>query len=427
MVQFCKKYWLTIFLGVFLFVLPWQTRFIFGSVPLEGAVSEYGTLSLYASEVILVIGLFIGYAADGFPKLKKENARPAFLALAILLYSLLVVPFSAAPVVSLMALFHFAVALLFFLALLDERTDFKRLLMVFAASLVLPVLLGIFQVLSGGSPAISIFGLALRNAEHLGDAVVMMGDERVLRAYGTFPHPNMFGGYLAVGILAAIGASEKKYAPYFFVLSAFLTLGLLLTASRSAFLGLVLGSVLAGIVLKVRRISVSKKIVLPAAVVIIAIVLLSSLFAPGLVSKVRGGGELELRSLNERMTQYEDFPNVVGGSWLFGNGPGTYVFALAHENPERPVWEYQPLHNVPLLIVGEIGIVGFILVLLWSSTIDKMNLDRFPNRDAVLAFAMGNVILAILFFDHYLWSSYAGLCLIALVMGLTVRMGEEQK
>ncbi len=111
---------------------------------------------------------------------------------------------------------------------------------------------------------------------------------------------------------------------------------------------------------------------------------------------------------------------------LFGHGVGDYVFTLANDFPGRSVFDYQPIHSVPLLILEEVGLFGALAAIYWASCIDKMNFARFPNRDAVAAFAMGNVILVILFFDHYLWSSWAGLAMLAFIMALTVRMGEPE-
>ena len=55
----------------------------------------------------------------------------------------------------------------------------------------------------------------------------------------------------------------------------------------------------------------------------------------------------------------------------FGSGPGTFIFQinsyLAKNNIYQKLepWQYQPAHNVYLLIISEIGIVGFIILSLF--------------------------------------------------------------
>jgi hypothetical protein len=66
-----------------------------------------------------------------------------------------------------------------------------------------------------------------------------------------------------------------------------------------------------------------------------------------------------------------------------------------------------------------------VLFLIFLSRIDILNFSRFPNVDAIAAFAMGNVLLLIAFFDHYLWSSWSGLTLAVFVLALTIRLGQN--
>lgn len=434
--NFWKENWITVLLVAFVMLLPWQTRLIYDFVELQGAVSEYGILSIYGSEVVLILGLILGYSVFGPPQLRKENTRPALIALGLLGFVLLATIFSFSSAISLASFLHLGAAMLFFTAILDERTNVRRVIFAFPLSLIIPAILGLWQVIEGGSPSSSLFGLAAREAERLGDSVVVLANgTRVLRSYGSFPHPNMFGGYLAVGVVAVLwfltqlhsspNYDRKRLAIFGLFVLLFGTL--MLTGSRSAMLGLALGLSLALLVLRAKNVKRARIAVIPIATVVIGAALLGTIFAPNVLAELRGGGELEVRSLTERAEQYREYPNVMSSKdWFIGNGLGTYVFAHAEVYPTRSVWEYQPIHNALLLIIAEIGLIGVAIVIFWSSTIDQMNFARFPNPDAVTAFAMGNVVLVILFFDHYLWSSWSGLALIAFVMALTVRMGESR-
>jgi len=430
-----KQNYLTILIGVFALLLPWQSRYIFAMLPIGNAVSEYGVMSVYATELLLVIGLVIGYAWLGLPKLRKENRSPAILAIITILATAIGVVFSTTGELSLAQLTHVLCALLFFLALLDPRVELKKVLLGFSLGLVPPLMLGAFQVLTGYSAASTYLGLAARNAERLGDSVITLGGGvRMLRAYGSFSHPNIFGGYLAVGTVAAgtlwYNARSPKYRTAYLALGVALLVGLFLTASRSAALGLALGTGLLLLVVRAKNIRAARVTVIPIALAVIGGAIAITLLAPGVAADTRGGGVNELRSIEERTAQYIEYSAVEQTASplqvLVGHGVGSYVFELAKTFPDRQVFDYQPIHSLPFLVFFEIGILGSLLIIFWQATVDMINFARFPNRNAVAAFAMGNVVLVIIFFDHYIWSSWSGLALIAFVMALTVRMGEEK-
>ncbi len=430
-----KQRYFTFLLSVFALLLPWQSRYIFAMLPIGNAVSEYGVMSVYAIELLLVIGLVTGYAWLGLPKLSEENRSPAILAVLMILAALVSVAFSATGELSLAQSTHVLCALLFFLALLDPRVELKKVLLGFSIGLVPPLLLGAFQVLTGFSAASTYLGLAARNAEHLGDSVITLGGGvRMLRAYGSFSHPNIFGGYLAVGTVAAgtlwYNARSPKYKTAYFALGAALLIGLFLTASRSAALGLALGTGLSLLVVRMKDTAKARMAVIPLAILVIGATLAITLFAPGVAADTRGGGVNEARSIEERTAQYVEYSAVEKQATplqvLVGHGVGSYVFELAKTFPDRQVFDYQPIHSLPFLVFFEVGILGSIMIIFWQTTVDLINFARFPNRNAVAAFAMGNVVLVIIFFDHYIWSSWSGLALIAFVMALTVRMGEPE-
>lgn len=420
----------TFLLSLVFFLLPWQTHLLLSEgIALGTGISSFTSIKIYAVEVLVVLAALAALAVKrDRPTVHTTYRVPIALACCIAVITTLSTMWSAAPTVSLGALLHVGSAMLLFVLLLDKQLPLKPLLLAFGAGLIIPGLLGIGQVIFDASPASTVLGTAARDAMSLGDAVTVHDGVRELRAYGSFPHPNVFGGYLAVGALAvvALAKGEKKNGKrVLLVIALLLTVALVLTGSRSAILGLLLGIGLAGLVQRMKNTAKARMAVIPIALVVIGGALIASFAAPSIVAGIRGGGATEDRSLMERMIQYANYPRVVADDIVLGSGLGTYVIEAAEVEPGLEVWAYQPIHNVPLLILAEIGLLGALIVFAWSSSIDRINFARFPNRDALVAFAMGNVVLVILFFDHYIWSSWPGLALIAFVMALTVRMGEE--
>ena len=426
-------------LALFFLLLPWQTRYIFGLSYLSGSSTQFGILSLHATQVLLLVGLLVIYCWRGFPVVDARYQRSLSLGAAIMLVAVISSLLARQSIPALAAMIDLAGAGIAFIALLDKRVNLKVVMSAFVLGLIIPIGLGLAQVILGSSGASTLLGLAGRDAQALGDAVIMLGDERVLRAYGSFPHPNIFGGYLAAGVLSIL-ASRDHFAKWLgghgtavsLALCSVLGLGLVLTASRSAWLGLLLGGALTMLAQRWPwRWTRAGQSPAPTAMAIalgaVGLALGLTIFAPALVAGLRGGGAIEERSLSERADQYREWPNTMSGStWLVGNGPRSYVFTLADVHPDRGVWEYQPIHNIPLLLLSELGLIGFLLIFCWVVTLDRQNFARFPNRDAAYAHGLGKVLFVIIFFDHYLWSSWAGLVLVAYVAALMLRMGEEK-
>lgn len=411
---------------IFFFLLPWQTIWIYNSIPVEGQDSPFTVLGIYLVELIL-LGVLV-FARSASAVTDSRVART--LAVVILLYCFVSIFLSTNFFLSFFQFLHVLFAVLLFLLLLDFRMDMKRISFAFLLGLIPVVMLGVYQFIYGDSPAVTLLGLAAHHSATPGDAVLQSVDGiRRLRAYGSFSHPNIFGGYLAVASVVAVyllGQYKgwRKHALILF--SLIIVTGLLVTVSRSAIIGLLLACVAGSVLLIGKRWQRLSKI-FAFSIVILGIA--SALAVNTFGTSLRPGSSeiFEQQSQEERVVQYADFFPVLGNSWGLGSGLATYPIAYAEAVPGKTIWEYQPIHNVPLLIIAELGIGGVLLILLWMLSIDLPNIHRFPNKEAVFAFMMGTVLLFISFFDHYLWTSWSGLALTAFVMAMTVRLGREEK
>lgn len=416
-------------IALFFFILPWQTIWLGPVSMINGHASSFAVFGVYATELFLLLLFFFLRISTHKMHFKKEYSKPLYFVVLLFVSVFLSYIFSTNLNVTIVYSMHLLFALFLFILLLEKNISSKLAITGFVAGLILPSIFGIIQVLTGSAFSSTILGLATHNANTLGDAVIQLNDgTRMLRAYGSFPHPNIFGGFLAVGIVSIFSlwkdAKTKSAIIALGSIGALFSVALFLTWSRSAWLGLLLALIVGFIAWKVRPTSLARKLVIPVAGVFIASIFVLS-FGLNISVRPLSNSQFETRSTTERAQQYEEFIPTVGNRFILGLGPGTYPWAVAKVFPGREWWEYQPIHNVPFLIIGEIGILGLFCVMLWSSSIDRINFRRFPNRDAVTAFMMGNIVLVIIFLDHYIWSSWPGLALIAFVMAMTVRLGEE--
>ncbi|NQV90614.1 O-antigen ligase family protein [Candidatus Uhrbacteria bacterium] len=407
--------------------LPWQTQWIITTLSVSGEPSQFGVFGLYVVEVMIACA-FLLRGRQRMDERVQPIARAVYLFLSIAFFSL---TFSAVSIPGWSHLIHLVSAVMFFFVLVDERTDIRRILSVFLFGLLVPILFGWAQVVHGISPALTTLGMAAKDVMTPGVAVVETVTGRMLRAYGTFPHPNIFGGYMAFGILALAWLARFAQRPVerigLILASSVLGATLIITFSRSAWLGIFIAFLLLiGLMLSQKKLPPHRAI--PVMIVGLASILLTLvLFHAQVFSRFNPSVRIEAISIEERASQYQTFGEVFWTSPLLGVGPNGYTFTLASSDPDHPVWSYQPIHNTFLLILAELGVVGFVMLFYWMSQMDKLIDVSRKTPNGLFVVSAGVLFLVIGLFDHYLWSLWPGLALSALAFGVMVRWGSENK
>jgi len=393
------------------FLLPWQTTWIYGQAFIAGEPFSFGVMNLYAIEGLIVVLLGCA-AALSWRQSRRHDLRWMGL---FLVYALLSATWAINTELGIAHWIHLAMAALLFLVVAFTRIDVRRLVWAFVLGLMVPVGLGIWQVAVGSSPAVAVLGLATRDAQTLGDAVLVVGGERLLRAYGSFPHPNIFGGYLAMGLVGAgwlWRSAKRQERRWVLLVGVLLFLGLTLSFSRSAWLGLF---VLCIVLLAKRRLHAPKSLRgwlaagKGARLGLALMILIAAALSPLIASRFSSRESLEAQSVSERVEQYGEFVDVFADHVFVGTGLRNYTLALEQIDPGRAWWEYQPMHNTWLLVLAELGVLGFLVLLL--------SLRPLMNLQALFLIPLGVISL----FDHYLWSLWPGLALLALSAACLLR------
>ena len=249
-----------------------------------------------------------------------------------------------------------------------------------------------------------------------GTSVVQLANGlRILRAYGTMPHPNILGGLVFVTLLGPLSlflTSKRSNYPALLLLSLGIIL-LILTFSRSAWLAL--AACLGVLVLKSKYLDGKKLFFLIAAIALTGVLTLHPL------------QELVFTRLgNSAVTTEQD--SIVGRVWytqqalamiqqhpITGVGIGSFVLELSKTAVEGVLVE--PVHNILLLATAELGIVG-LFVLLGLCVVIALSIFKTRSPQAILASATLTGLGMIGLFDHYLWTLAPGRMLLGLALGL---------
>jgi O-antigen ligase len=411
---------------VAVFLLPWQSRWIYQDLTINGSSWEYGRLSLYAVELLILLA----FVLRGRPRV-APNLSP-FVRCAVLFCGTLLVSasFSQNATLALASLPHFFSATALFLLLIDERTNLRHAAWAFVAGLSIPCTLAWYQVVSGTSPVSSWLGLAPHDAATLGQSVVETVSGRMLRGYGTFPHPNVFGGYLAVGLIALTwltrGIRTRGTRLMVAALACLLASTLIITFSRSAWLGAAVGfALLAGMTIWTRR-TVSRRAVLFVSFILTTMLLTTVAFHSAAFTRLgaldgQTGSRLEARSIEERIGSYAGFRDIFLMNAIMGVGPGNDTAALATIYPGREAWSYQPVHNAILLAFAEIGLILLFPIIRFLITFVRLVRMNTSSTGALIALSLLIVLFPIALLDHYLWSLWPGMAVASFTIGFSMR------
>ncbi len=410
------------------FLLPLQTRLIISRAPLGTGTSEYGTISIYAIEVLLW-ATFILFWLSGRVKYPTDiGGRRLILALFVFLtYSFLGIFFNPSFYHGFFSWLHVLDGFLLFVLLAWGGVKNKWLIASFISGVALEACIGIVQFSIQGISPSTLFGIARHDPAFLGDAVVETTAGRWLRAYGGLPHPNILGGYLVTALMfLGTAALWRKFRGSVEVAMLFgllvISAALFFTFSRGAWIALGIGGVIflwnAFLRNGDERFHRLVRFGLPIALLWLV---LGLTFVPLLKTRFEGlskpigeAGRLEEQSRSERIGEYFEAAELLPKYFLTGTGIGAYAKRLEELNPGQPGYAYQPVHNSYLLLGMELGFPAIILFagLLFVFVMAIPQKNRWAVAPPLTA------LLVLGFFDHYFWSLEAGKVLFWAVLGL---------
>jgi len=479
-----KKYYLggrDFLFYLFIFLLPWQTKLI-----IRPADTNFTEISLYARELILLLWLLLVSISGACrsPKINWEqfkrnwaikNKLTIFWCLMLIWWLLVALSiFSASDQLlsfSRLLLFSIGLGLVYFLknkldfsgqpcledfsvidyqAKTDSVTELKgglsklKIIYVFLGSLILQVVLGIYQFLTQSTPVCKYLGLAVHDPGVLGTAVVETLSGRWLRTYGGFDHPNIFGGVLVLGLILAAylfshqleklkNSGNKPIfslghwrsvksvlgTDIFLLIFYFLSLAaLFFTFSRGAWLALSVGLIILLVYFLKQPIKSVRYRYLALLFFSVIFLLVTALpYQELIITRLRAEARLEQKSLAERQLYLNQAQKIIREHIFTGVGSGNYTLALKNQDlawgqPSQPIWNYQPVHNFFLLLWAECGIFAFLVF----STIFAYLLIK--NRRSGLKMAILVALIILLFVDHWFWSLPFGTLMLLFILGL---------
>jgi O-antigen ligase len=359
----------------------------------------------------------------------KSNKLLWFLVIYLLLNTFLI---SMDPFISLYNSLRILEVLILFLILTEitaSQKYWQKILAVIFFSGIAQSIIALFQFLFQKSLGLKYLGESFLSPQILGVAKLEVNGEKFVRAYGTFPHPNLLGIFLFLSLILGIYLflNRKKLLIslnrlYLLGGIALILIGILVTFSRSIwFITFLLGLLL---VLRysqnlIRPDFKLKNSVLYIAVTFFFFLIIFGIFYQFIYSRICYQN-CQDQSLILRQ-KYSNFSQqIIQNNSLLGIGMGQFSSYFETVNPYNlDKWDIQPVHNMYLLITSEVGLIGLALILLFF--LNKADFRFFKNPLSAFLFL---AFLIIAFFDHYFWTLPQGQFILWLTLALLVSWGK---
>ncbi len=388
-----------------LFSIPFQARFF-----LYGDNTAWNSIFLYFTDLIIFFIFCLWLKNESYKNIKIKKYD--WFLIGFLILSTLSSLYSndlKFTTLKIIKLIEFIWLYFYF-----KNYSIKNLSAPIILSAIFQSFIAIAQFLYQHSLGLKILGEPLLSPYLFGIAKITTIDATLIRGYGTMPHPNVLAAFLLIAVAILLwnhfSENDDPAIKDLIYLSAFiiLSLGIILTFSRTALFLWVLISVL--FIISKFKSYPTKSIILTISIVIFSIAVLF-LFSPELKARVKISPNEQ--AVSQRILYSNIALNIIKNNWLKGVGIGNYVNYVKNNFLNLQSWQYEPTHNIFLLIGAESGIFGILLFLifLFKKFMAKILFD--PLKISIIS-----IILFFGFLDHFFWTLQSGNLMLWLLLGI---------
>ncbi len=414
------------FFYFFVFVFPFQTKYI-----LKTAETNYNEVVLFLNYLILsILLIFFLFNFLKKQKISKEFEIPKHYLILIGLDLFVFVSIFLSPIfnVSLIRYLFFLLSISLFFLVLNLKISLKKTLMIFILSVFLSSLFALAQFFSQEVFANKYLGIAFHDPSVLGVSVLEGDFGRFVRAYGGLDHPNIFGAMTFFALIFSLFLFLKYKFNWqekilFYITYFVLFLGLIVSFSRSAWLALFSSLILILFLLLFEKKKDDLKKYLKLLLFSLVFSLVFSFILKDLIiSRFEKDSRLESISRKERVEQIYGSSEIIKNNFFLGVGYGAYHQKLIDLNPSLKAYQAQPVHNVFLLSLSEIGIWGLIFFV-WF--ILYIFIKSIKTDYCYINYSLFSGLFVFMIFDHWLWSLPFGILFLFFVLAIALRIGKN--
>ena len=297
---------------------------------------------------------------------------------------------------------------------------------------LLQAVLAIYQFLAQKSIGLGILGEQMLGSGIDGVAKLDIGGTKIIRAYGTLPHPNVLAAFLIIGLMLASwkylrqeSLTRIQYIAWLGAI-ALLFVAELFTFSRSGWEALAVAGAITGTWTFARWRLLSeetqKRFTWLCGVLAVAGMLATFFLSPYIRERVSVPA-LEDQAVQMRLNGFYAAVRMIDANRFFGIGPGQFTTETLRIQPDLPeLWMYQPVHTIYALIAAEYGLLGLLAFFFFIGFVmHTWWIRRREAADSILHIAVFSVFTAYLtagLFDHFFFTFELGVALFWIAIAL---------
>lgn len=303
-------------------------------------------------------------------------------------------------------------------------------------------------------------GESIISTNIIGTSNIVYDGVKIIRSYGTFTHPNVLAGFLVVTMLITLflytlmksnavfsviyntkhKECQGSCGPRLLLFLLFVQFSALVaTMSRAAMVSLFIIALVNVFIFKIvpretffselrsyfhKSNPFSRVVRVFFAGILSALLIASSIFFLFRITNEFTNHQ----SFQDRILLQDVSRGTIYENPVFGTGIGTYVLILRDNYSSRIMnyWQYQPDHNLFLLIASEIGLIGLAIYLFVMYSLYKLIdsvCEQISIYDRYLKLLFKSLIVVVLvlgLFDHYFWTSHQAKMLMWIMFGLLI-------
>src|SRR3990167_1890151 len=384
-----------ILLLLFIFLLPTQfgKHFFLEFSYISGIRIDYLSYAIYTTDLIALIIIFIN--RQHIFKFFKEKTT-----LLILFFLAISIVFSFSPWIAFYKFLKAVEILALFAVFRNALINKLFLLYGFLSGAVLQLGLSVFHLINQKSIQGLFYYLGERyfTSSIPGIAKASLPGVEILRPYGTFSHPNSMAGFYLLVYSLILGTDFKKNQILKNVSLVICIFLILISFSKTAILGLII----VNIIVLLRN---YKKAFCKFCAV-------ARVFVLSLISLIFLQSTTDPLSLVKRVQLIKSSISIISTYPITGVGIGNYLVAQSKLLGSSTVFPLQPVHNIFLLLITEVGIFlgGAIIFFLFKY------FYNFRKYDVLIYCAITIIISG--FFDHYWLTLQQNILLLGVVFGI---------
>ncbi len=390
----------------FLFFLPTQlgTFFFLPISYINGLRIDYLAPTIYITDILVILLVILNRKL--LQKQLQDISHRKWTFLILVIGIIVQLDTALQPFIAFYRIIKVLEAYTVFLIIRNSNIAFGTFVKIFLAAALTQVSIATYHVILGHSVQGGAYFLGERSfsLSTPGIAKVAINGIEFLRGYGTFSHPNSLAGFYLL-LYAFVLFSNKSEGLWKHAFLGVCMMLIVLSFSKTAILGiLALSAYYAVRHFQKCIICTISRVAVPC---ILALLIFSS----------QGDSE----SLQKRVWLTESAMKIIASQSLSGVGLGNYLYAQAAFPIPYTYVFLQPVHNIFLLLIAEVGIPLFVYI---SYLFIKFVKDKLANPQ------LQGVLFAILLtgmFDHYWLTLQQNLLLIPVIFGFLEEHSQLEK